>query len=299
MEMHQVRYFLALSELLNFTRAAERCNVTQPTLTAAIRRLEDELGGPLFHRERNRSHLTELGRLIRPHFERIHASTEAVRSDAMDFGGLGKASLRLGVMCTIGPSQLVELVNRLRDDIPVLELALTEAPGEDLVAQLMAGALDTAFVGLPSYPERLDARPLYSERYVVAFAKGHRFEHMTAVPFAELERENYLSRVNCEHPQHLDVLGVPRAYESNVAFRSEREDWVQAMICAGMGCAVMPEFVPLLPGIATRVLTEPEVSRTISLVTVAGRQFSPATQIFVRYTQRFGNRQTTAGTAPV
>ena len=92
MEMHQVRYFLALSETLNFTRAAERCNVTQPTLTAGIRKLEEELGGPLFHRERNRSHLTELGRLIRPHFERIHASTEAVRSDAMDFGDLGKAS---------------------------------------------------------------------------------------------------------------------------------------------------------------------------------------------------------------
>ena len=91
MEMRRVRYFLALSEMLNFTRAAERCNVTQPTLTAAIRRLEEELGDPLFHRERNRSHLTELGRLIRPHFERIYASTEAVRSDAMDFSDLGKA----------------------------------------------------------------------------------------------------------------------------------------------------------------------------------------------------------------
>ena len=116
MEMHQIRYFLALSETLNFTRAAERCNVTQPTLTAAIRRLEEELGGPLFHRERNRSHLTELGRLMRPHFERIHTSTEAARSDAMDLTDLGKASLRLGVMCTIGPSRLIGLVNRLRDE---------------------------------------------------------------------------------------------------------------------------------------------------------------------------------------
>lgn len=288
MEMHQVRYFLALSETLNFTRAAERCNVTQPTLTAAIRRLEEELGGPLFHRERNRSHLTELGRLVRPHFERIHASSEAVRSEAMDLSDLGKASLRLGVMCTIGPSQLIGLVNRLRDDIPALELALSEAPGENLVANLMAGELDMAFIGLPSYPERLDARPLYSERYVVAFSMGHRFESMTSVPFDELENEDYLSRVHCEHPQHLDLLGVPRAYESNVRFRSEREDWIQAMICAGMGCAVMPEFLPLMPGIATRVLEQPDVSRTISLVTVAGRRFSPAAQVFVRYAQRFG-----------
>jgi DNA-binding transcriptional LysR family regulator len=120
---------------------------------------------------------------------------------------------------------------------------------------------------------------------------GHRFESMTSVPFAELEGEDYLSRVHCEHPQHLDVLGIPRTYESNVRFRSEREDWIQAMICAGMGCAGMPEFLPRMPGIATRVLDEPEVSRTISLVTVAGRRFSPAAQVFVRYAQRFSTHE--------
>ena len=217
----------------------------------------------------------------------------------MSLSDLAKASLRLGVMCTIGPTRLIGLVNRLRDDIPVLELTLTEAPGEDLVARLMAGELDVAIIGLPSYPERLHARPLYSERYVIAFAMGHRFETMTAVPFAELEREDYLYRVHCEHPHHLDVLGVPRVYDSNVKFRSEREDWIQAMICAGMGCAVMPEFLPILPGIATRVLTDPEVSRAISLVTVAGRRFSPAAEIFVRYAQRFSIQQAAAQTDPL
>lgn len=289
MEMHQVRYFLAVSETLNFTRAAERCNVTQPTLTTAIKKLEEELGGALFRRERNRSHLTDLGRLLKPHFERIYSSSEAVRSDATDFHSLVKATLRLGVMCTIGPTELIGLMNWLHEEIPDLEIALVEAPGEDLVARLMAGEFDVALIGLPDYPERLDTNPLYSERYVVAFAKGHRFEDMIAVPFAELESENYLSRVNCEHPQHLDALGVPRAYEANVRFRSEREDWVQAMVAAGMGCAVVPEHLPLLPGIATRILVEPEVSRTISLVTVAGRRFSPTVQVLQRRIRQLGN----------
>lgn len=294
MEMHQVRYFLAVSEILNFTRAAERCNVTQPTLTAGIKKLEGELGAPLFRRERNRSHLTDLGRLVRPHFERILASTEAVQSDAMDFRDLVKASLHLGVMCTIGPTRMIDLVGRLNQDIPNLEIALIEAPGDALVAQLMAGDLDVALVGLPRYPERLDAEPLFVERYAVAFAQGHRFENMMAVPFAELDSENYLSRVNCEHPQHLDALGVPRAYEANVKFQSEREDWIQAMICAGMGCAVVPEFLSLLPGIATRVLIEPEVSRTISLVTVAGRRYSPVVQVLVRHARNFADRKAIA-----
>jgi len=297
MEMHQVRYFLALSETLNFTRAAERCNVAQPTLTAAIKNLEQELGGPLFHRERSRSHLTELGRLVLPHFERIDTSTEAVRADATDFTSLAKASLRLGVMCTIGPSQLIGLIRRLSAEIPALDLNLTEAPGDALVELLMAGELDIAFVGLPHYPERLDAQPLYTERYVIAFAHDHRFEAMNVVPFGELKDEAYLSRVNCEHPQHLDRLGVPRLADTNIRFQSEREDWIQAMISAGMGSAVIPEFMALLPGIATRILIDPEVSRTISLVTVAGRRFSPAAQLFVRHAQRLGTVQHTDGAA--
>jgi DNA-binding MarR family transcriptional regulator len=69
MELHQIRYFLAVAETLNFNRAAERCNVSQPTLTRAIKKLEEELGGPLFRRERKLTHLTDLGRLMRPHLE--------------------------------------------------------------------------------------------------------------------------------------------------------------------------------------------------------------------------------------
>ena len=160
MEMHQVRYFLALSETLNFTRAAERCNVAQPSLTVAIRKLEAELGGPLFRRERNRSHLTDLGRLMKPHFERIRDTGEVARAEAMAFWDREKAPLRLGVMCTIGPERMVGLFARLRSEIPSLDVELKEAPGSALVAHLMDGDLDVALIGLPEYPDRLDARPL-------------------------------------------------------------------------------------------------------------------------------------------
>ena len=81
MEMQQVRYFVALAETLNFTRAAERCNVTQPALTRAIQQLEHELGGPLFNRERANSHLTELGRLMLPFLRQIWTQTAAAKED--------------------------------------------------------------------------------------------------------------------------------------------------------------------------------------------------------------------------
>ena len=287
MEMHQVRYFLALSETLNFTRAAERCNVAQPSLTAAIKKLETELGGPLFRRERQRSHLTDLGRLVKPHLERIHDSSEVARAEAMAFWDRDKAPLRLGVVCTIGPERTVDLFARLRSEIPSVDVELKEAPGSALVEHLMDGDLDIALIGLPEYPGRLDAKSLYTEKYVGAFPQGHRFEAMREVPLKELELENYLARVNCEHPRFLDTLNISASFVANAKFRSEREDWVQAMIAAGMGVAVVPEFMPSNSGIGTRLLVEPEVSRTISLVTVSGRRFSPTIKTLVRLAQIF------------
>src|SRR5205807_922637 len=111
MEMHQVRYFLAVAEELNFTRAAEKCNVTQPSLTRAIKLLEEELGGPLFHRERANTHLSELGLMMHPHFKAMHDELRASKLAAKDFVNMKKSVLRLGIMCTIAPAQLVDLVS--------------------------------------------------------------------------------------------------------------------------------------------------------------------------------------------
>ncbi|MCG8689589.1 MAG: LysR family transcriptional regulator [Minwuiales bacterium] len=287
MEMHQVRYFLAVCETLNFTRAAERCHVAQPSLTRAIQKLEQEFGGPLFRRERNRTHLTDLGRLVQPHMRAVSAAAEAAHTEAEEFGNLSKAPLRLGVMCTIGPTRLVGFLGRLRAEIPSLDLQLHEANGKRLVDDMLGGELDMALVGLPSYPDRFDVAALYCERYVIAFPKGHRFEAMPAVPLADLDNEDYLKRVNCEFMDHFDERGEPVPFNVNLRYQSEREDWIQAMVLAGMGCSIMPEYLPVIPGIATRSLIDPAIARTISLVTVAGRRFSPAANAFVRLAHRY------------
>lgn len=282
MEMHQVRYFLAVCETLNFTRAARACDVAQPSLTRAIQKLEQELGGPLFRRERNHTHLTDLGRLMQPHLAAVHAASLAARAEAAEFHNLEKAPLKLGVMCTIGPRRLIGFLDRLRREIPSLDLNLHEASGKRLIERLLGGDLDVALVGLPAYPDRLDTVALYDERYMIACPKGHRFESLPAVPLARLDGEDYLRRVNCEYMDHFNALGRPAPFETRLRYASEREDWIQAMVLAGMGCAVMPEYLPVMPGIVTRVLVEPEIARTISLATVAGRRFSPAVAAFLR-----------------
>ncbi len=287
MEMHQVRYFLAVCELRNFTRAAEACGVAQPSLTKAVKKLEEELGGELFHRERGKTHPTELGNLVKPHLETVFAASEAAKADADGFKSLDQAVINLGVMSTIGPAQMVDFFARLRREIPTLDLNIHEAPGQDLVAMLTDGKIDVGLIGLPALPDRLRAIPLYSERYTVAFAKGHRFERLNAVPVEALDGTDYLKRIHCEFSDHFEVLGGEPRFTVKVRYSSEREDWVQALVLAGLGCSIMPEFLPALPGIATRPVAEPEVSLTISLVTVAGRRHSPALDVMIRLARRY------------
>jgi LysR family hydrogen peroxide-inducible transcriptional activator len=283
LELHQIRYFLAVCEELNFTRAAEKCNVSQPALSRAVQKLEEELGGLLFRRERASTHLTDLGQLMRPRLEQILAETAEVKSTAKRFLNLQNAPLKVGVMCTIGPLRFIGFLARFRQDHPGIELTLVEGVPAELAARLSEGGLDLAVMVLPpGADERLQAQTLYEERFVVAFPPGHRFESRNAVRMADMQGESYLTRINCEYYDQLSEACRARNVVMADAYRSEREDWIQTMVMAGMGVCFMPEFSPVLPGLQQRLLIEPELVRRVCLVTVAGRRFSPATAAFVR-----------------
>ena len=283
MEMHQVRYFLAVCDTLNFTRAAERCHVSQPALTRAIKKLEEELGGPLFRRERSLTHLTDLGRIMQPHLEKSLAGAAAATATAQDFQSLEKAPLNLGIMCTIGPSRLIGLMSKLRRELPGIDLTLHDVVPDEMVDRLLAGSLDVALFGLPKeLPERFDRRPLYRERYVVAFPRGHRFERKNVVRLRDVDNEPYLVRLNCEYSEYIGELLAGHNVSLDIRYASEREDWVQGMILAGMGSSFMPEYLPMHSNLPTRLIADPPVTRRIDLVTVSGRRFSPAVQAFVR-----------------
>jgi LysR family transcriptional regulator, hydrogen peroxide-inducible genes activator len=283
MEMHQVRYFLALCETLNFTRAAEACNVTQPALTRSIQKLEEELGGLLFHRERSLTQLTDLGRLMRPHLERVLAQTDSARQAANSFLTLENAPLNLGVMCTIGATQFVGFLGAFQNQNPGVELSIMEGVPKRLAELLERGEIDLAVMAQPEpFGARFDVHGLYSERFVVAVSPGHRLERKNAVRMTDLAGECYLSRVNCEYRDHIQALREEQKVEIRYVFRSERDDWIQTLVAAGMGFCVMPEYLPRLPGIVTRPMTEPDIIRHVSLVTMAGRRFSPAVASFVK-----------------
>jgi LysR family hydrogen peroxide-inducible transcriptional activator len=288
MEMHQIRYFLAVSETLNFTRAAEQCNVTQPALTRAIQKLEDELGGLLFRRERHLTHLTDLGRLMQPQLEQIWNHTEAVKTTTKSFLKLEHAALNLGLMCTIGPLRGISFLNHFRGRHPGIEITLLEGVPTKLSQMLYDGEIDLAVMAQPEpFDERAVVHPLYREHFVLAFPAGHRFEALDAVRITDVAGETYLARINCEYQDYINGLCQERGIELKIGYRSEREDWIQTMVMAGMGICFTPEFSPILPGLVTRPVIEPEIVREVSLVTVAGRRFSPAVAVFVQAIDRY------------
>lgn len=288
MEMHQLRYFLAAAQTLNFTRAAEICHVSQPALTTSIKKLEAELGSPLFHREGKRLLLSDFGRMMEPHLSRIIEQSETARGMAEDYRLLNRAPIRLGVMSTVGPVRLARFLAGFEESFPGVEVAVSEEALPALTAHLEEGELDLAILNpLDGLDEGFRTEPLYKERYVVLLPPGHPLHQRNAIRLEELSGQPYVDRLACEMREM--VMGVcgEMGVELYARFRSEREDWVQSMVMAKIGFAFMPEYSVVHPDAVRRPLIDPTVERTIALVSVPGRKHSPAVAALVQAARAF------------
>jgi len=282
MEMHQVRYFLAAAKSLSFTRAAEDCNVSQPALTTAIKKLEEQLGSLLFHRDGRQIRLTEFGRRMQPHLGQILQQAKAAEGVAKDFRLLNQVPVRLGVMSSIGPMRVAGLLAAFQRQSPGVEVAVRDGAPEALAAQLDADELDLAMLNpLDGLGENYGAVPLYTERYVVLLPQDHPLCGRNTLALSDLSEQPYVDRLSCEMREMVIGVCSDMKVKLYAKFRSEREDWVQAMVRANIGFAFMPEFSVTHPDSVQRPLTDPTVTRTISLITMRGRRHSPAVAAFV------------------
>jgi DNA-binding transcriptional LysR family regulator len=288
MEMAQIRYVLTAARTLNFTRAARECNVSQPALTKAIKSLEAELAAPLFHRAGKQIQLTELGRSMLVQFQRIIDGADAAKSLAESYTLLNQVPIRLGVMSTVGHVRLARFIADFEKQHPGVELAVMEQSLEALSSNLEADQLDVAVLNpVDGICDRFHTHELFTERYVVIFPPEHRLADLNAVPLHELSGEPYVDRLACELREMVMATCAGRQVSLYARFRSDKEDWIQAMVLAGIGFAFMPEYSVTLPGLLQRPLVEPEVSRSICLTTVPGRPYAPAVATFVRAAKSF------------
>lgn len=284
MEMQQVRCFLALARVLNFTQAAQQCGISQPALTRAIQRLEAELGGPLFHRERQRTQLSELGRLMAPYFEAIGAEADRARVAAEAFTRLERARLDVSVMCTIGPSLLADFFASFCRDFPQIDAAISDRNAAAVRKDLFDGA---AHVGILAETQADDERfhrvPLFRERFVAVMAPANPLSALGAIPCQSLHDAVYANRANCEYFDTISDVFRERGIRMRQMFTSERDDWVLAMVRAGLGLSIFPEHaVENKAGLVLRPLCDPGFERVISLITVRGRPHTPVVGALLR-----------------
>jgi DNA-binding transcriptional LysR family regulator len=137
MEIHQVRYFLAVCKHLSFTEAARQCHVTQPSLTRAIQHLEKEFGGYLFDRRRSKVRVTELGNLVQPYLQEAWEQAQAAKKEARDYASKAPTQLNLAIMCTIAPGLLIQMFARFRNARPDIKLDLIDGTAQSIEEQLI------------------------------------------------------------------------------------------------------------------------------------------------------------------
>ncbi|MDY7097455.1 MAG: LysR family transcriptional regulator [Pseudomonadota bacterium] len=266
MEMNQVRYFLAVCEHRNFTQAARSANVSQPALTTAIQKLEDELGGQLFLRDRSGCQLTPLGELIKPRVERIMSEAGSLTADAVRFVRLDRVPIRIGVSETVGVSTLSKGIAAYQRAYPTTDIELISTEANEALVMLREGRIDCLIGPEGDYSRDLyKADHLFSERYMVVFSKGHPFSGSHHISLRQVGDETYLDRPNCEMRETLLSLCAEKNIEIYAAYRSNRDSWLLAMAAEGVGVTILPETC--IPSNGDTIeycpLVEPELSRQL------------------------------------
>jgi LysR family transcriptional regulator, hydrogen peroxide-inducible genes activator len=282
MELYQIRYFLAVAETLNFTRASERAFVSQPALTKAIQRLEEAIGARLFDRTKSAVQLTDFGRAMLPTFRRIHDSTTQAREEARRLARERRDVVRVGVMCTIDLHQVLPGFVASQYGRQVIELSFREGSLEALTDALDEGDVDVGILCSPyEIPKRFAATPLFREDYVVAIGDDHRFHGRSDVEMAELHRERYCERVLCEFSTYIERLLRERGVALEVVQRSAREDWIQAFVRANFGIAFMPVSLAEGAGLAYVRLGDQPIVRDVHVLLHAERPATAAQRAVV------------------
>ena len=283
MEMHQVRYFLAVARTLNFTRAAEECHVSQPSLSRAIKTLEEELGGDLFRRERNLTHLTELGRLVMAMLKQCYESALSAKSLAQSYQNAAALPLRLALSSTINLGLLASPLTELVRCFPGLELKFFRGSGEAAAGHLKAGESEVAVAGeFGNSWDRFDRWALFTEPFCLAVNRNHPLATRNIVEIAQLQGERLLPRRQCERANELSQLLAAEGIAESSGDNIQSDHDVVALIEANVGVSILPESAPGSERLVRIPLSGLELTRTVYVYAVAGRERSPASAALIK-----------------
>jgi LysR family hydrogen peroxide-inducible transcriptional activator len=287
-ELYQIRYCLAVAEALNFTRAAERCYVSQPALTKAIQKLEDALGGLLFDRSKVAVSLTDFGRSMLPSLQQIYAATSQTRELARRLQQDRTESLRVGIICTLDLNAIFPAFLAFQQAFPKADIQFREGSMEALIDALDKGDIDVALLASPyAFARRFSGPVLYAEDFVVAHPPAHRFGKLSVTSMSDLQGEAYCQRSLCEYSIYIERVMAERGVDVKVVQQTPREDWVQTMVRAGVGVAFMAESSALSGALPFARVSDARFVREVRAMVLSDRPQTGAVEHLMGFLPAF------------
>ena len=273
MEIHQLRYFCAVADTASFSRAAEKCHVSQPSLSQQILKLESELGGRLFDRLGRSVRLTDLGEAFLPRARSVLHELSSAKDELTERLQSESGPVVIGAIPTIAPYWLASRLATFSRKFPKVHLTIAEEITPVLLDRLRAGSVDLAVLALPIRGHEFDAHSLFTERLFAALPKTHKLARRPSLQLAELRRDPFLFLRDGHCFRDSAVAACNRArLDPRIVFESGHLSSLLAMVGAGMGVSLVPEMAvdKSRPCRFVRI-ADPQAQRTIAAVVLRGR----------------------------
>ncbi|MEO7167125.1 MAG: LysR family transcriptional regulator [Spartobacteria bacterium] len=280
MELHQLRYFLAIVKRGTFSRAAESCHVSQPSLSQQILKLEAELNEKLFERNRRQALLTPAGELFRQRAENVLHEIHEARREVRDVSDEPRGEVHLAALPTIAPYLLPKIIRGFARRSPAVQLIVHEETTERALRALANRELDLALVSLPITDGRMEVRALFREELFLALPRRHPLARKRGLCASDLSPESFIfmSDTHCLGAQTLQFC-YAQGFAPRISCRSAQIETIQALVAAGVGISMVPAMARQRSGPASiiyRSLGKSAPMREIALVWPKGRLLARA-----------------------
>jgi LysR family hydrogen peroxide-inducible transcriptional activator len=276
--MNQLRYAVAVAETGNFTRAAERAHVTQPSLSQQILNLESEIGHKLFHRLGRKAVLTEAGAVFLERARRILFEVENASRELSDHPSLDRR-ITVGALPTVAPYLLVPLIARCRKELPNLTIHVREDFRANLVRAVAEGDLDLAVVSLPIKDPRLSVEPLMTEPLLLIVGKNHEFVRRSEINVNDLAEETFVTMGDSSTlAAQIQAFFGDHNFSPKIGYRCAQVATLKAFVAMGAGISILPQVDRM-----------PEDRDTLTYLRLAGS--APTRELgVIRHLQRYQSR---------
>lgn len=283
MEFHQLRYICAIAETGSFSRAAERCQVAQPSLSQQVLKLEEDLGARLFDRLGRSVRITEAGRAFLPHALSILHQMEVARSSVVNQSMDVRGSVAVGVIPTIAPYLMPRYTAAFAKKYAEARLRMVEETTPVLVEGLRNLSIDFAILALPMRHKDLEVIPILTEPLFAVLPKDHPLCRLKSLSLKELRGESFVMLRDGHCFRDLSIAACSHARVTpRIAFESGQFSSLFGMVAAGVGVSLVPEMaVDRNAGCAYVRLSDARATRTIVAAMLRGRSFNRVQKAFL------------------